>query len=159
MLLELRPSETMVKSSFWKSFKIYMYIYFLKAYEKAIKAECLNFVSGYSFPYVSQLNLVNFDELSTDHFCIDRQINNIYRIYIQFSLICNQSQLSSSIRSKMTDWQRWKGQKQFFEVEWLLSDMCLKFNFFENQRYFLAIMGPILLKMAFNELSKAIFGF
>ena len=78
-----------------------MYIYFLKAYEKAIKAECLNFVSGYSFPYVSQLNLVNFDELSTDHFCIDRQINNIYRIYIQFSLICNQSQLSSSIRLEM----------------------------------------------------------
>ena len=55
-------------------------------------------------------------------------------IYVQTASICNQSQLSSSIRSKMTDRQRWKGQKQFFEVEWLLSDICLKFNFFENQR-------------------------
>ena len=76
-------------------------MYFLKAYEKTCKVECLNFVSGYSFYHVSPLNLSNFDELSTDHFCVDRKMNNIYRIYVQLSLICDQSQLSSSIRLEM----------------------------------------------------------
>ena len=80
-------------------------------------------------------------------------------IYVQTASICNQSQLSKSIRSKMTNWQRWKGRKRFFEVEWLLLDICLELIFFGNQRYDFAIMGLILLKIAFNELYKAIFGF
>ena len=80
-------------------------------------------------------------------------------IYVQTASICNQSQLSNSIRSKMTIRQRWKGQTRFFEVKWFLSDIFPELTFFGKQRYDFAIMGPILLKIAFNELFKAIFGF
>ena len=101
-ILAIRASGTMVESSIWDIFKSRMYIYFLKAHKKTSKVIRMNFVSGCSFCYIGHLNWANFDELWTDHFCIDRQMNDIYRIYIQLSLIWDQSQLSSSIRLEMT---------------------------------------------------------
>ena len=97
----------MVISSFWNLFKSHMYIYFLKAHEKTCKVICLHFVSGCSFSYANPFNWADFDLFWTDHFCMDKLINNIYRIYIQFSLICNQSQLSSSIRLEMASKSKW----------------------------------------------------
>ena len=52
----VKSSETVIISSFLNSFKTHKYIYFLEAYDKTFKVECLNFVSGYSFHYVSPLN-------------------------------------------------------------------------------------------------------
>ena len=106
-ILALRSSEIMLKSSFWNFFKSQMYIYFLKAHEKTCKVIHLHFVSGYSFSYANPLNWANFDLFWTDHFCVDKLINNIYRIYIQLSLICDQSQLSSSIRLEKAGKSKW----------------------------------------------------
>ena len=97
----------MVESSIWDIFKSHMYINFLKAHKKKNKVGRSNFVSGCSFCYIGHLNWANFDELWTDHICIDRKMNNIYRIYIELSLIWDQSQLSSSIRLEMASKSKW----------------------------------------------------
>ena len=124
-ILAIRASGTLAESSNWDIFKSYMYIYFLKAYKKASKVIRLNFVSGCSFCYIGHLNRANFDELWTSHFCIDRQMNNIYRIYIELSLICDQSQLSSSIRLEMTS-DRKRGATRFLRnlAKWSTNFTC-----------------------------------
>ena len=50
----------------------------------------------------------NFDELRTGHQSNDIIINSIIKIYIELSLIWDQSQLSSSIRLEMANKRRWR---------------------------------------------------
>ena len=49
----------------------------------------------------------NFDELQTGHQSNDIIINSIIKIYIELSLIWDQSQLSSSIRLEMASKSKW----------------------------------------------------
>ena len=61
---------------------------------------CLWLAVAY-FAVACSFKLANFEAMSTRPYVTDKNINFIFKMYIQLSLICDQSQLSSSIRLEM----------------------------------------------------------
>ena len=57
------------------------------------------------------------------------------RIYIQRALICDQAQLSSSIRLEMTAWWRWRGQRWHFVVFHLFFDICFDLTISTDKKH------------------------
>ena len=51
--------------------------------------------------------LAKFEALPTKHYMIDKKTDFIYKIYIELSLIWDQSQLSSSIHLEMASKTKW----------------------------------------------------
>ena len=79
------------------------------------------------------------------------------RIYIQRALICDQAQLSSSIRLEMTAWGRWRGQRWHFVVFYFFFDICFDLTISTDKKHECTMIASHSQKIVFIKLSDAIF--